>query len=122
MELMAVIVVIAIVISVAAASINGASKSARQKTSEEMRGNLKDAAIMYVLDSKEIHLKKCDDNFSETDSSTWGNCAESIDVGKIISEGLFEDTKGYCSGSSVVVYRDESGYNAYVSDAACTNY
>jgi len=129
MELLAVIVIIAVVVSVASVSINAVTKNAREKASEEMRGSLKDAAIIHALDS--VYLQKCTGNFSESDYSSWSRrkCATKITVSTLKSKGLFEDNRGYCSNDTeVIVYRysDEtsvnSNYDAYVSDDACTNY
>ena len=88
-----------------------------------MRESLKDAAITYVIDSDEIYLKKCNGNFSVNDENTWNGCAEQLKVSDLEDAGLFEDSKGYCSNDAVVVvYRNTDGYDAYLSDDACTNY
>lgn len=131
-ELMAVIVILAIIITVASSSIFATVNRAKKGTAEEMRGSLSDIAITYVLDN--YHLKKCSDSFSKemiqgktTNLATNGNCAKKITVDTLIKEGLFEDKKGYCKKTDfVIVYRysngDDSEYKAYASDTVCTNF
>lgn len=121
MELLAVIVIIAVVVGVASVSINAVTKNAREKASEDMRESLKDAAITYIIDNDSIYLKKCYGSYL----SNWvdNGCARQVSVSTLKSEGLFEDNKGYCIDSTeVIVYRDNNGYDAYLNNDACTNY
>lgn len=132
-ELMAVIAILAIVITIAASGIGAIMNNARKKTAEEMQANLKEVAITYAIE--EFYLQKCsvsfsnavykDENISALSSNA--NCAKKITVNELKNAGLFEDEKSYCkSVDFVVVYRYYDGtnseYKAYVSDSVCTNY
>ena len=132
-ELIAVIAVLGIIITISAASVSGVMKKAKDKASEEIRANLREAAITYSL--SEYKLQKCSESFSKevyenkniTNYSSNTNCAVQISVATLKEEGFFEDSKNYCLDTDMVmVYRYKNGenseYKAYVSDTACKNY
>lgn len=131
-ELLAVIVVLAIIIMLASTSVISVVNKARTKTSLEMRETLKDAALIYTLEN--IYLEKCSVSFSQevyehNDISNMRDntsCIKSVSVATLKNAGLFEDNRGYCSNEDeVFVYRYYNGtnseYKAYVSDEACMN-
>ena len=127
MELMAVIVILAVIILIATGSVNAIMKKAREDTSEEMRNNLKEAAVTFFLSSNQKRLQLCND--SEINAILSGNptisdtCAKKITISNLKYDGIFEDNKGYCGNSdSVIVYRNADGYEAYVANTVCTNY
>ena len=132
-ELMSVIVILTIVITMSAASVGAIMNNARKNTSKEMQNNLKEVAIMYVLDN--FYLKKCSVSFSTSvynngnisDLVSNGDCARKVTVEVLKNTGLFEDEKNYCKDNDyVIVYRYYDGtsseYKSYVSDSTCTNY
>lgn len=132
-ELMAVIAILAIVITIAASSIGAIMNNARKKTAEEMQANLKEVAITYAIE--EFYLQKCSVSFSNavykdgniSVLASNANCAKKITVNELKNAGLFEDERSYCkSDDFVVVYRYYDGtnseYKAYVSDSVCANY
>lgn len=127
MELMAVIVVLAVVILIATSSVNALIKRARRGTSEEMRNMLKESALTYSIGNKKTRLEKCNaSDISKIESGSYtGNCAIKIFVLELTQDGIFEDKKGYCKDDFVVVYRSDrenSEYRAFVKEDACTNY
>lgn len=132
-ELMAVIVILALIITIAASSVSGVMKRAKDQTAEEIRANLKEVGITYAL--SKYKLQKCSESFSKevyenkniAQFSSNTNCAIQISVSELKAEGLFEDAKKYCLDTdTVMIYRynveGNSEYKAYVSDTACTNY
>lgn len=132
-ELLAVIVVLAIIITVASSSVFAIINHIKKETSEEMRKSLGDIAITYVLDN--FHLQKCSETFSKevfeqgniAHLSSNGTCAKKITVDTLVKEGLFEDQKNFCKMTEfVVVYRysnEVTGeYKVYVPENTCTNY
>ena len=132
-ELLAVIVVLAIIITIASSSIISVVNNSRKKMASEVRNNLKEAALTYSMDH--LHLEKCSIPFSEEmannnitnlNKSNNANCIKRITVEDIKKEGVFEDNRGFCDNTDIViVYRSNSGeyseYKAYVSDDACNN-
>ena len=132
-ELLAVIVVVAIIITIAAVSVTSVLKKMKKSSSEEMRNNLKETAITYMLE-KDIRLSKCSVSFSKemtqgniTNLSANASCTHSLTVSDLKSSNLFEDARGYCKDTDrVIVYRySDDGVNAeyrvYVDSQACTN-
>ena len=132
-ELLAVIVVLAIIITIGITSVTAIMKRMKKNVSNEMRNNLKEAGITYVLDQN-FHLEKCSSDFSKqmmqnniSNLNSNISCVKSLDVATLKAENFFEDNKGYCkSTEKVIVYRytDDVGnseYRAYVDSRACTS-
>jgi prepilin-type N-terminal cleavage/methylation domain-containing protein len=132
-ELLAVIVILAIVGSVATLTTVHIIKISQEKVSSDMRNTLKDTAITYAISS--FKLKKCSVDFSKSvyekgDISKYENntdCARIITVKTLKEDGIFEDNQNHCKDSDeVIVYRyndgENSEYKAYISDSACKNY
>lgn len=141
-ELLAVIVILAVLLIVGGSSVINIINKAKRDTAGEMRNNLKEAAISYVLENK--YLTKCSLTFSkemfEDENVNASNlnkpenksCIERVTVGDLKKEGLFEDSKNVCKDTdAVIVYRytaknatsgeEYSEYKAYASDTTCTN-
>ena len=132
-ELLAVIVVLAIIITVASSSVISVVNNSRKKMASEVRNNLKESALTYSMDH--LHLEKCDPIFSEEmvnnnitnlNASSNATCIQKVTVEEVKNAGVFEDKRGFCDNSDVVIiYRYNSGeyseYKAYVSDDACNN-
>ena len=132
-ELLAVIVVLAIVITIATSSALGILNKAREGTSREMRGSLADIALTYAIDN--FYLQKCSVTFSKevyeqgniSNLASNGDCAKKVTVETLKTNNLFEDNHGYCKlDDYVVVYRYSDGatseYKTYVEDSVCTSY
>ena len=130
-ELLAVIVILTVIVLVGGVSTLGIINKARKSSAEEMRTNLKDVAITYVIDNS-IKLPKCTEEISKSvdegrdyvlGAQTNGGCAVKIEVETLKNEGIFEDAKDICKDSVVVVYRYNregySEYRAYIADNAC---
>lgn len=131
-ELLAVIVLLAIVITIASSSVIGILNKSKKNMSEEVRNNLKEAALAYALET--IRLEPCgvtfskeifeEQNINNLNSNT--NCFKRITVDEVKKSGLFEDERGFCNQDDVIiVYRYSDGvnteYKAYTSNDICKN-
>lgn len=96
-ELLGVIVVLSVIIGIAGMSVLSIMNKAINKTLDEMKDNLKDAALTCYLDTKDAN--KC-------------NTPE-----KLKNDYYFEDDKGYCIDKGITITFDNSGndYKAFVS-------
>lgn len=139
-ELLAVIVILAIVISLATGGVIAILNKSREKLAEEVRQNFKEAALSYALDNsypnkEKYYLEKCSLSFSEEllkgnisnlNNSENASCILKVSKKNLTDLGLFEDARGFCLDTDVVViYRYDDGvnseYKAYVSDTICKN-
>ena len=133
-ELLAVIVILAIVITIASSSVFAVIKNSHKRMAVEVRNNLKEASITYAVEK--YHLEKCSSTFSKeifeeqniTHANDAGNskCIKKLTVEEIKNSGLFEDNRGFCSNTEeVYVYRYSDGvnseYKSFVSDSICNN-
>ena len=134
-ELLAVIVVLAVVITLASRSVFRVLHNTKEQTSFEMRENAKDAALTYSF--THMHLAKCsvafskemyeDNNVSHLDNVANASCIGRVTIKDLKEEGLFEDKHGYCKENDVIViyrYTDHFGnseYKAYASDTTCAD-
>lgn len=133
-ELLAAIVIIAIVSLVGGTSIISVLNRTKATTAKEMRENLKEVALSYALEN--VHLKVCSEEFSKemfVDNNVANlnkpenaDCITRVKVETLKKEGMFEDNQNHCSlEDNVIIYRykDEYGnseYKAYASDTTCT--
>lgn len=131
-ELLAVIVVLAIIITVASSGIIAIMNKSRKNMAREVISNLEEVAISYALDN--YHLETCSVEFSKeiyvdkniNHLNDNANCFKRVTVEEVINEGLFEDARGFCEKSDIViVYRYNDGanseYKAYISENVCNN-
>lgn len=131
-ELLAVIVILAVVIMIASSSVIGIVNRSKRQMAKEVRGNLQESALTYALNN--IHLEKCSTIFSEevyahNDLSNLNKntaCTKKISIQELVNEGLFEDSRGACNKEDeVIIYRYNDGFNseykAYVSENLCNN-
>lgn len=134
-ELLAVIVIIAVVAMVGGSSVLNILNRTQKETAKEMRENLKEVALSYAFEN--VHIAKCskefskemfvDNNVANLNKPENANCITRITVKTLKDEGLFQDNRGHCKEEdNVVIYRyqDEYGnseYKAYASDTTCTN-
>ena len=106
-ELLGVIVVLAVIIGIAGMSATSIMNKSKNRLYCEMHDNLKDAAIAYALANR--------------DKNTY-NIPTSVTVGTLISEGYFEDDKGYCNkGAKITLSKTDMDYDAIVPDRTCGN-
>ena len=134
-ELLAVVVILAVVITLASRSVFRIIRNTKEQTAFEMRESLKEAALTYSF--THAHLTKCSVSFSNElyenkntshiNDAANASCLTKIRVDTLKEAGLFEDNHEYCNNSdTVVVYRytdtyGNSEYKTYASDSACTN-
>ena len=136
-ELLAVITVLAIIITVAGSSVYKLVNKSKEQTGEEMRNSLKEAALNYVMGN--IHLDKCppvDANKEYTESeinNLPSSCKTTIKASVLVESNEFEDPRGFCYSKNgngedavVIVYRfnDKNGnseYKAFVNEKYCMN-
>ncbi len=129
-ELLAVLVVLAIIITIASMAIFSAVNQSRKKMASEVRKNLQEVALMYVMEN--FRLEKCSVQFSEeiyenqdiSDIDGNANCLRQVTVKELKDSGLFEEKRDFCNDTDVaIVYRYNNGqnseYKSYVSDNAC---
>ncbi len=130
-ELLAVVVILAIVVTIATGSVIGIVNKSKENMSREIRASLKEAAISYVIDN--FRLSICNQNISNEiyeqnniqnlDLNTT-TCAKAVHVETLLKEGLFEDSKGVCNkDDEIIVYHYSDGVNsdfkAYIDDTIC---
>lgn len=133
-ELLAVIVILSIIIVLASTASTSILNKGRKNTQEEMRNNLKEAAVTYVVGR--FYLEKCsttfsrevnnNNNISNANNTANSSCVKFVTVGTLKNEGSFEDERGYCKDTDqVLVYKYNDGvnsdYRAFVSDDVCTS-
>ncbi len=134
-ELLAVIVILAIIISIASSSVYRLVNRAKEDTASEMRNSLKEAALNYVMGN--IHLEKCppvnsDKNYTEAEIEALPtSCKKVLTAQTLIESSDFEDPRGFCyrkdaDNAQVIVYRfngtdGNSEYKAFVNEKYCKN-
>ncbi len=132
-ELLAVIVVLAIVTTAGGMGTMAVLNRVRRNTAKEMQNNLSEVAISYAMDS--LHIQKCSVDFSkevyeQNDISHLADntkCTHKLTVDELEQKGLFEDNRNYCQKTDyVIVYRyasDEthSEYKTYIPTGTCSD-
>ena len=133
-ELLAVIVIMAIVVLIGGSSVLGILNRTRNDTAKEMRENLKEVALSYAFEN--VHIKTCskefskemfvDNNIANLNKPENESCIARIKVETLKKEGMFEDNQNHCADEDIVViyrYVDDFGnseYKAYTSDTTFT--
>ena len=133
-ELLAVIVIMAIVVLIGGSCVLGILNRTRNDTAKEMRENLKEVALSYAFEN--VHIKTCskefskemfvDNNIANLNKPENESCIARIKVETLKKEGMFEDNQNHCADEDIVViyrYVDDFGnseYKAYTSDTTCT--
>ncbi len=136
-ELLAVITVLAIIITIAGSSVYRLVNKSKEQTGEEMRNSLKEAALNYVMGN--IHLQKCpsvnpNKEYTESEINNLpASCKTEIRASVLVENNEFEDPRGFCSPKKgvgedalIIVYRfngndGNSEYKAFVNEKYCTN-
>ena len=132
-ELLAVIVILATITLIAGNNAIEMTKKAKADAQGEMRNNLKEAALQYIMGN--IYLEKCSETFSKeidvnkdlsnVNATVNQKCVRTLKVSTLKDSGFFEDKRGYCDDNDeVIVYRYSVGttqeYRAFIKDTACT--
>ena len=116
-ELLAVITILSLIILIASSSVTTIMNKAKEKTAQEMRDSLGDAAIIYVIDN--FHLQKCS-SINNIESLINTGCAKKVTVENLKSNNLFEDDQNHCANSDyAIIYRYNDDYQAYIPNTAC---
>lgn len=105
-ELLAVIVVLAMLIIIAVPNVMKLIRKEEDKLSEQAMKNLGDAAVSYALEN--VFLAKCENSFEPSDinSTSKEGCITKLSVATIVDSDFFSDTKASCDRSKfVLVYR-----------------
>lgn len=131
-ELLAVVIILAIVITIASSAVFSVMNKSRKNMASEVRSNLAESALTYALEN--IHLSLCTPEFSKevyvnkniANLASNTSCIKKVTVGKLIDEGIFEDKRGFCNREDeVIIYRYNDGanseYKTYVSENICNN-
>ena len=126
-ELLATVVILGVLITIASFSATAMINNAKKKAGSLAVSNLKEAAITYYKQNN-IKLSKCTAGFT-ADGDNTSSCitsANEITVNTLIEAGVFTDTKNACDkNATVTVYRyvdPDSGIDelrSYVDDYAC---
>lgn len=131
-ELLAVVVILAVVITIASSAVFSIMNKSKKNMASEVRSNLAESALTYALEN--IHLSLCSPEFSKEvyvnrnianlNSNT--SCTKKVTVGELVDDGVFEDKKGFCNREDeVIIYRYNDGvnseYKTFVSENICNN-
>lgn len=126
-ELLATVVILGVLITIASFSATAMINNAKKKAGSLAVSNLKEAAITYYKQNN-IKLSKCTAGFM-VDGDNTSSCitkANEVTVNTLIEAGVFTDTKNACDkNATVTVYRyvdPDSGIDelrSYVDDYAC---
>lgn len=123
-ELIAAIVVLAILFFLAVPNVINYIKDSKANIMKVVSKNLKDSAIMYAK-SNNINLSKCSPGFEVTNSNDTSSCLKKVTVGRLVLDGDFVDDANYCARNDIVVlyrYVNENGIDeirAYVDSDTC---
>ena len=100
-ELLAVIVILAIVITIAATSVFGTINNSHKKMTTEVRNNLKEASLTYVMEK--FHLEKCSTAFSKevfenqnitnAGNTTNSKCVKKVTIKLLFLSGAWHHTR-----------------------------
>ena len=126
-ELLAVIVMLGAIATIASISVFNVIESQRQELLVEQINNLKDSAMSYYVNSKR-YLTVCE--ISSTDemgdlnyllNSPSLSCGMVVKVGELVSSGFFENKNHICNeDKKVLIYRaSQTNTNVYVPDDVC---
>ena len=126
-ELLATVVILGVLITIASFSATVIINNAKKKAGAIAVTNLKEAAITYYKQNN-IKLTKCNEGFM-VDGDNTSSCItkdNEITVNELIEAGAFTDTKNICDkNATVTVYRyvdPDSGIDelrSYVDDSVC---
>lgn len=128
-ELLAVIVILGLVATVASISVFNVIESQKQELLKEQISNLKDSAMSYYVKSKR-YLTVCSISATnEIDDLNYMlelppsdlSCGIVVSVEKLVSDGFFENRNHVCNeDKDVLIYRaSQTDTRVYVPDDVC---
>lgn len=131
-ELLAVIVILAVVITLAGGSVLAIMNKSKKNMALDVRNSFSETALTYVMENS--HLQICSKEFSKeifedrnlTNLNNNSACFKRVTIEELKKEDLFEDSRGFCSlEDTIIVYRYSDGvnseYKTFVSDDICNN-
>ena len=117
-ELLAVIVVLAILIGIATPNVIGLLRKQKDKTTDIVLTNLNDAAVSYAKEQislNKLHLSSCDfeikdENTAKANLNQGKKCVKAYNIGVLKNNGTFEDKQNSCdSTKGIYVYNYNNG-------------
>lgn len=125
-EILAVIVILAVLMTTAGASVFHIIGESQEQLLEEQLKNLGDTAVTYV-ESKKYYLEKCEASFNPEIITTQKEkaCSKEILVSKLIEEGFFENKNDLCDpNKKIIVYKKNEGnyieLKSYIPENTCS--
>lgn len=128
-ELLAVIVVLAILVTVATPNVLGILRKQKDNTTDIVVTNLKDAAISYAKEQislSKLHLSSCNFDIDNETVATnnIGKCVKDYTVDFLKKNGTFDDKQGSCDTSrKIYIYKYNNGnydeIKVYVPNDVC---
>ncbi len=119
-ELLAVIVVLGIIITIAGISVTSAINRSKKSVNTEIESNLEDAAVTYAIDNGNNFSGICQDDCINSNNCL-EDCITNVTVSELINAGYFEDNNGSCnSEKEIKLYKLENSYRAVVEKGTCT--
>lgn len=125
-EILAVIVILSILMTVAGVSVFQVLEDQKKKLLEEQIKSLADTSITYV-ESKNWYLRECPTTFNpkSPDTSLKNKCYREVTVKDIMDANFFENKNDLCQlDAKILVYKKrESNYSnltSYVKEGTCS--
>lgn len=131
-ELLAVIVVLAILIGIATPNVIGLLRKQKDNTTNIVLTNLNDAAVSYAKEQislNKLHLSSCDfeindENTAKANLNQGKKCVKAYNIGVLKSNGTFEDKQNSCdSNKEIYVYNYSNGnyteIKTFIPDDTC---
>lgn len=117
-ELLAVIVVLAILIGIATPNVIGLLRKQKDNTTNIVLTNLNDAAVSYAKEQislNKLHLSSCDfeikdENTAKANLNQGKKCVKAYNIGVLKNNGTFEDKQNSCdSAKDIYAYNYSNG-------------
>lgn len=123
-ELLAVVVILGTIATVATVSVFGIIDKQKESLLKEQIANLKDAAQSYYIKSKK-YLEVCPSSSNPTSLMAMPEsslkCGMKISVLELINKNFFENKNNICDSSkSVLIYKaSATDINVYIGEDVC---
>ena len=123
-ELLAVVVILGTIATVATFSVFGIIDKQKESLLKEQIANLKDAAQSYYIKSKK-YLEVCPSPANPTSLMAMPEsslkCGMKISVSELITKNFFENKNNICDSSkSVLIYKaSATDINVYIGEDVC---
>ncbi len=123
-ELLAVVVILGTIATVATFSVFGIIDKQKESLLKEQIANLKDAAQSYYIKSKK-YLEVCPSSSNPTSLMAMPEsslkCGMKISVSELINKNFFENKNNICDSSkSVLIYKaSATDINVYIGEDVC---